>query len=150
MKYNDDYPKIPAVALGLQDADKLWTLCNSNAVTVSINTHGKYEEDVVAYNVIGELKGTEFPNEYITIGGHLDSWDVGEGAHDDGAGCVQTMELLRVFKAMNYIPKHTIRFVLFANEENGLRGGNTYANEAVTKKEQHLFALETDGGSGGR
>lgn len=146
MRYNDEFPKIPAVALGLQDADKLWNLCSNNTVTLSLNTHGRYEEEVTAYNVVGELKGTEYPNEYITVGGHLDSWDVGEGAHDDGAGCVQTMEVLRVFKAMNYKPKHTIRFVLFANEENGLRGGNTYANEAVAKKEQHLFALETDGG----
>ncbi|MFY7964644.1 MAG: M20/M25/M40 family metallo-hydrolase [Chitinophagaceae bacterium] len=146
MKYNDSFPKIPAAALGLQDADKLWDLCSKNQVIVSIKTHGKMMADAVAFNVIGELKGSTNTDEFITIGGHLDSWDVGEGAHDDGAGVVQTMEVLRVLKAMNYKPKHTIRFVLFANEENGLKGGIKYAEEAATKNEKHLFALETDGG----
>ena len=146
MKYNEDFAKIPAAALGLQDADKLWDLCSKNKVTVSIKTHGKYLPDATTYNVIGELKGTTNVDEYITIGGHLDSWDVGEGANDDGAGVVQTMEILRVLKAMHYTPKHTIRFVLFANEENGLNGGKKYAEEAVAKNEKHLFALETDGG----
>jgi len=146
MKYNDSFPKIPAVALGLQDADKLCKMCSNNKVVVAMNTHGKFLKDTTAYNVIGELKGNENADELITIGGHLDSWDVGEGAHDDGAGIVQTMEVLRVLKAMNYHPKHTIRFVLFANEENGLRGGVKYADEAIAKKEKHLFALETDGG----
>lgn len=146
MKYNDSFPKIPAASLGLQDADKLWKMCSDNKVSVTMNTHGLFLKDITAYNVIGELKGNENTNEFITIGGHLDSWDVGEGAHDDGAGVVQTMEVLRVLKAMNYHPKHTIRFVLFANEENGLKGGIKYAEEAIAKNEKHLFALETDGG----
>jgi acetylornithine deacetylase/succinyl-diaminopimelate desuccinylase-like protein len=96
--------------------------------------------------VIGEIKGSEFPNEYITVGGHLDSWDVCEGAHDDGAGCVQTIEILRAFKALGYKPKRSIRFVLFANEENGLRGGTKYAEEAKAKGEKHVFAVESDAG----
>jgi carboxypeptidase Q len=96
--------------------------------------------------VIGELKGTAFPNEIITIGGHLDSWDNCEGAHDDGAGVVQTIEVLRAFKALGYKPKHTIRFVLFANEENGLKGAEKYAEEAKAKNEKHIFALESDAG----
>ncbi len=146
MKYNDSFPKIPAAALGLQDANKLWDMCTKNLVKVSIKTHGKFLPDVTAYNVIGELKGISAAIKYITIGGHLDSWDVGEGANDDGAGVVQTMEVLRVFKAMNYKPKNTIRFVLFANEENGLNGGRKYAEQALAKNEEHLFALETDGG----
>ncbi len=146
MKYNDSFPKIPAAALGLQDADKLWKMCSYSKVVVAMNTHGFFLKDTTAYNVIGELKGNENASEFITIGGHLDSWDVGEGAHDDGAGVVQTMEVLRVMKAMNYHPKHTIRFVLFANEENGLKGGVKYAEEAIAKNEKHLFALETDGG----
>jgi hypothetical protein len=146
MKYNDSFPTIPAAALGLQDADKLWSLCNSSIVKVAMNTHGKFLKDTVAYNVIGELNGLENAHQFITIGAHLDSWDVGEGAHDDGAGVVQVMEVLRVLQAINYQPKHSIRFVLFANEENGLRGGNQYADEAILKKENHLFALETDGG----
>lgn len=146
MKYNDSFPKIPCAALGLQDADKLGGLCRSNSVTVSITTSGYLLKDTIAYNVIGELKGSKNLDEIITVGGHLDSWDVGEGAHDDGAGIVQTIEILRVFKALHYKPQHTIRFVLFANEENGLAGGKKYAEEAVTKKEKHLFALESDAG----
>ena len=109
-------------------------------------TNGKFLPDTIGHNVIGELKGTEFPDEIITIGGHLDSWDNCEGAHDDGAGCVQTIEMLRAFKAIGYKPKRTIRFVLFANEENGLRGGEKYAEEAKAKGEKHIFALESDAG----
>lgn len=147
--YNDSFPKIPAVAVGLQDADWLSLALKGGRyaiINVSFLTHGKFLPDTIGHNVIGELKGTEFPNEYITIGGHLDSWDPGEGAHDDGAGCVQTIEILRTFKALGYKPKRTIRFVLFANEENGLRGGNKYADEAKAKGEKHIFALESDAG----
>lgn len=144
--YNDSFPKIPAVAIGLQDADWLSSKLKSSAVSVTLHTHGKMLPDTIGHNVIGELKGTEFPNEFITVGGHLDSWDAAEGAHDDGAGCVQTIEILRALKALGYQPKRTIRFVLFANEENGLRGGNKYAEEAKVKGEKHLFALESDAG----
>ncbi|MDB5207191.1 MAG: family metallo-hydrolase [Flavisolibacter sp.] len=144
--YNDSFPKIPAVAIGLQDADWLSNQLKNTTVSVGLSTHGKFLPDTIGHNVIGELKGTEFPNEYITIGGHLDSWDAAEGAHDDGAGCVQTIEILRAFKALGYKPKRTIRFVLFANEENGLRGGNKYADEAKAKGEKHIFALESDAG----
>ncbi|HEX7690904.1 MAG TPA: M20/M25/M40 family metallo-hydrolase, partial [Sediminibacterium sp.] len=100
----------------------------------------------IGHNVIAELKGSEHPDQYITIGGHLDSWDVNEGAHDDGAGIVQTIEIMRALKAIGYQPKHTLRFVLFANEENGLRGGTKYAEEAKAKNEKHIFALESDAG----
>ena len=144
--YNDSFPKIPAVAIGLQDADWLSNQLKSSAVTVTLHTHGKFLPDTIGHNVIGELKGTEFPNEFITVGGHLDSWDAAEGAHDDGAGCVQSIEILRTLKALGYQPRRTIRFVLFANEENGLRGGNKYAEEAKAKGEKHLFALESDAG----
>jgi hypothetical protein len=102
--------------------------------------------DTTGHNVIGELRGTQFPDQYITVGGHLDSWDVGEGAHDDGAGCVQTIEVLRALRAVGYKPKHTLRFVLFANEENGLRGGTKYAEAAQERGEKHVFALESDAG----
>jgi carboxypeptidase Q len=146
LSYNDSFPKIPAVAIGLQDADWLSEILKTEKVNVSIHTHGKFHPDKKGHNVIGELKGSEFPDEYITVGGHLDSWDNCEGAHDDGAGCVQTIEILRAYKALGYQPKRTIRFVLFANEENGLRGGNKYAEEAKTKNEKHLFALESDAG----
>ncbi|MEI9945536.1 MAG: M20/M25/M40 family metallo-hydrolase [Chitinophagaceae bacterium] len=144
--YDSLYSKIPAVAVGLKDADLLSEQLKKAKVTAWIYTNGHFLPDTIGHNVIGELKGTEFPNEIITVGGHLDSWDPAEGAHDDGAGCVQTMEILRALKALGYQPKHTIRFVLFANEENGLRGANKYADEAKAKNEKHIFALESDAG----
>lgn len=144
--YDTAYGKIPAVAIGLRDADILSDMLAKGKVSVFIRTNGRFLPDTIGHNVIGELKGSQYPDEIITIGGHLDSWDNCEGAHDDGAGCVQTMEVLRVLKALNYKPKRTVRFVLFANEENGLRGGNKYAEEAKLKNEKHLFALESDAG----
>jgi carboxypeptidase Q len=146
MKYDEAYPKIPAVALGPDDAKALYELAKKTTVRAQIQTHGFFLPDADENNVVAELKGSEFPDQIITIGGHLDSWDVNEGAHDDGAGIVQTMEVLRTMKALNYQPKHTIRFVLFANEENGMRGGNKYADLAKENKEQHIFALESDEG----
>jgi hypothetical protein len=107
-------------------------------------------EDVEQGNVIGEWTGAEKPNEIITIGGHLDSWDIGEGAHDDGAGVVHTLEALRILKAIGYQPKRTIRFVLFINEENGNRGGKEYARQAAIENAEteivHLAAMESDAG----
>ncbi|HVK96498.1 MAG TPA: M20/M25/M40 family metallo-hydrolase [Flavisolibacter sp.] len=145
-RYDEGLPKIPAVAVGLKDADWLSENLKSSNASVTIHTHGRFLPDTIGHNIIGELKGTEFPNEFITVGGHLDSWDNCEGAHDDGAGCVQTIEIMRAFKAVGYQPKRTIRFVLFANEENGLRGGNKYAEAAQAKGEKHIFALESDAG----
>jgi carboxypeptidase Q len=145
-RYDSLQPLIPAVAIGLKDADWLSETLKNGEVSISLKTFGHFRKDTIGHNVIAEIKGSQFPNEYITIGGHLDSWDVGEGAHDDGAGCVQTIEVLRVLKALGYQPKRTIRFVLFANEENGLRGGNKYAEEALAKNEKHVFALESDAG----
>jgi carboxypeptidase Q len=146
-RYDSNYAKIPAVAIGLQDAEWLSTaLRKVKNLYVNLSTNGRFLPDTIGHNIIGELKGSEFPGEIITVGGHLDSWDNGEGAHDDGAGCVQTIEILRAFKAIGYKPKRTIRFVLFANEENGLRGGNKYAEEAKAKGEKHIFALESDAG----
>jgi hypothetical protein len=145
-RYVDSIAKIPAVAIGLQDADWLSNQLKKGSASVTLLTWGKQLPDTIGHNVVAEIKGTEFPNEYITIGGHLDSWDPAEGAHDDGAGVVQTIEVLRTFKALGYKPKRTIRFVLFANEENGLRGGTKYAEEATAKGEKHIFALESDEG----
>lgn len=145
-RYDSAYAKIPAVAIGLRDADQLSEMIKKGNTSVTIKTNGHFLPDTTGHNVIGELKGTEFPDEIITVGGHLDSWDNCEGAHDDGAGCVQTIEILRAFKAIGYKPKRTIRFVLFANEENGLRGGNKYAEEAKAKNEKHILAMESDAG----
>ncbi|WP_300602991.1 M20/M25/M40 family metallo-hydrolase [Niabella sp.] len=147
-RYDSAYKKIPAVAIGLQDADWLAAeLGKGNPVFVSLKTMGHFLPDAKGHNIIGELKGTEFPNEIITVGGHLDSWDICEGAHDDGAGITQTIEILRAYKALGYRPRRTIRFVLFANEENGARGGAKYADEAAkNSREKHLLALESDAG----
>lgn len=147
MNYDTAFAKIPAAAVGLRDADKLAaTIKSKGSVTVFLHTQSKMLADVPGHNVIGELIGSEFPEQIITIGGHLDSWDPAEGAHDDGAGCVHSIEVLRALKAIGYKPKRTIRIVLFANEENGLRGGTKYAEEAKAKNEKHVFALESDAG----
>ncbi len=145
-RYDSLYAKIPAAAIGLRDADWLANALKNNKGELFLKTNAHFLPDTIGHNVIGELTGTEFPNEIITVGGHLDSWDNCEGAHDDGAGCVQTIEILRTFKVLGYKPKHTIRFVLFANEENGLRGALKYAEEAKAKNEKHIFALESDAG----
>lgn len=146
LRYDTNYAKIPAVAIGLQDADWLSQTLKNGNVLVSMKTNGRFLPDTIGHNVIAELRGSEFPNQYITVGGHLDSWDPAEGAHDDGTGVVQTIEVLRVLKTLGYRPRHTIRFVLFANEENGGRGGAKYAEEAAARGEQHIFALESDEG----
>jgi hypothetical protein len=102
--------------------------------------------DAVSYNVIGEIRGSEKPEGIITVGGHLDSWDLAEGAHDDGTGVMQSVEVLRIFKSLNIKPRHTIRAVMFMNEENGLRGGMKYAEIAKQNNEMHVAAVESDEG----
>lgn len=145
--YDSTSPKIPCAAMGLKDSDFITELFKQGAeVTGVLKTYGSFFPEDLAHNVIGELTGTQFPFHFITVGGHLDSWDVNEGATDDGAGCVQAIEVLRAMKAIGYKPKHTIRVVLFANEENGLRGGRKYAEEAKAGFENHVFALESDNG----
>ncbi len=145
--YDENYPKIPAVAVGLKDVEKIDSLFEQGLdLTGEILTNGKMLPDTIGHNVIGILKGSEFPDQVITVGGHLDSWDVAEGAHDDGAGIVQTIEILRAYKAMGFRPKKTIHFVLFANEENGTRGGKKYAEAARTSGQKYIFALESDAG----
>jgi hypothetical protein len=139
--------RLPACAISTNGADYL-----SSALKLKPNLafyfkqNCKTYEDVLSYNVIGEITGTTYPNQFMIVGGHLDSWDLGDGSHDDGAGCVQSMEVLRLFKKINYKPKHSLRVVLFMNEENGLRGGTKYAEEAKLKAEKHVFALESDAG----
>ncbi len=139
--------RIPAAAISTKAADLLSV---SISLDPDVNFYFKQNcqqlEDVPSFNVIGEIKGTTYPDEIIVVGGHLDSWDLGDGSHDDGAGCVQSMEVLNLFKEIGYKPKRTIRVVLFMNEENGLRGGNKYAEIAKNKKENHIFALESDAG----
>ncbi len=146
LRYRDDLPRIPAVAISTNDAERLSKLLALGRVTVYMRTTCQELPDVLSYNVIGEIKGAEKPNEIILVGGHLDSWDVGEGAHDDGAGCVQSMEVLRLLKKLDYKPRHTVRCVLFMNEENGLRGGRVYADSARLAGVNHIAAIESDRG----
>ena len=145
--YNDSFPKIPAVAISTNDAEWLSKELKNNSVTSAyIKTTCTMLPDVPSFNVVGEIRGSEFPNEIITVGGHLDSWDLAEGAQDDGAGCVQSIEVLRAFKAVGIKPKRTIRAVMFMNEENGGRGAEKYLELAKAKNEKHIFALESDAG----
>lgn len=157
----DDYPhtggmsygdlplsqRIPAAAISTNAADYLSTTLKLNpALKFYFKQNCSSMEDVPSHNVIGEIRGSEFPDEIIVVGGHLDSWDVGDGAHDDGAGCVQSIAVLEILKKIGYTPKRTIRVVMFMNEENGLRGGLAYAKMAKEKGEKHIFALESDAG----
>lgn len=146
----DDLPvekRIPAAAISTNDAEILSTMLQLDKnIKLYFKQNCKQLADVQSYNVIGEITGSQFPNEYITVGGHLDSWDLGDGSHDDGAGVVQSMDVLRLLKENGIKPKRSIRVVLFMNEENGLRGANKYAEEAKQKGENHVFALESDAG----
>ena len=109
--------RIPAAAISTKDADLLSSMLKmDNSIKFFLKQNCKQLDDVLSYNVIGEIKGSEFPDEYILVGGHLDSWDLGDGSHDDGAGCVQSMEVLRLFKVLEIKPKRTLRVVLFMNE----------------------------------
>jgi|TARA_B100000524_G_C23654175_1_gene371199 hypothetical protein len=147
MTYTDSTNKIPAVAISTKDAHDLSEALKINNVkSLSLELSCKQLPDTVSYNVIGEIKGSKFPEEIILVGGHLDSWDIGEGAHDDGAGVVQSLQVLETFKKMNIKPKRTLRCVMYMNEENGNRGGEHYANVVRNNSEKHLFALESDRG----
>lgn len=143
--YNDSFPKIPAVAISTNDAEWLSsTLNTSKTVTAFFKTSCKQLPDVKGYNVIGEIRGSEFPKEIITVGGHLDSWDLAEGANDDGSGVVQSIEVLRVIKQAGSL--RTVRAVAFANEEITGTGSKAYLLQAKQKNEHHVFALESDAG----
>jgi hypothetical protein len=149
MSYGDQpvSQRIPAAAISTNAAEKLSNLLKiAPKLKFLFRQQCKQYEDVLSYNVIGEITGSTYPDEIILVGGHLDSWDIGDGAHDDGAGCVQSMEVLRLFKELDYKPQRTIRVVMFMNEENGLRGGRKYAEMAALKGETHIFALESDAG----
>jgi carboxypeptidase Q len=147
--FNKDGKNIPAAAISTKGANQLSAMLKMRKLPL-IKFHFKQDcqllPDVLSYNVVGELTGTEHPNKFITVGGHLDSWDLSEGAHDDGTGVLQSAEVLRIFKSLNYKPKNTVRAVFFMNEENGNRGGSRYAELAAQNKEEHIAAIETDAG----
>jgi len=139
--------RIPAASISTKGADLLSATLSLNKQTqFYFKQNSRNFPDVKSYNVIGEIKGSLYPDEIMVVGGHLDSWDLGDGSHDDGAGVVQSMDVLSLLKQVGYRPKRTIRVVLFMNEENGLRGGNEYARVALAEGEKHVFALESDSG----
>jgi len=145
--YDEDKPKIPAVAISTLGAVELSKAIAAGKVKdIYFKSNCKMLEDAPSFNVVGEIRGSEFPDEVITVGGHLDSWDLAEGAHDDGSGCIQSIEVIRVLKALGIRPKRTIRAVMFMNEENGLRGGTAYGNIAKTENKKFIMALESDEG----
>lgn len=147
MHYDTINPKIPCAAICTRDAELLSGIIKTEGKAFfHLDLQCQTLPDVKSYNVIGEIRGSEKPEEILAVGGHLDSWDVGEGAHDDGAGVMQSMEALRLFKASGIRPKHTLRAIMFMNEENGLRGGTRYAEVVKAKNEKHITALETDAG----
>ncbi len=145
--YEEGGRKIPAISISTMAADLLSNMLKEEADTrLYIRNTSQMMPDQDSYNVIGEIKGSTNPDEIILIGGHLDSWDVGGGAHDDGAGCIHAMEVLNLLKQLNYTPRRTIRCVLFMNEENGLVGGREYAKVSNEKGEFHMAAIESDAG----
>ena len=147
MRYAKDIAQIPTAAISTNGANLLSkTLKENPKTTFFFKQNCETLADAPSNNVVGEMKGTEKPDEIIVVGGHLDSWDLAQGAHDDGSGCVQSMEVLRIFKALGYQPKRTIRAVMFMNEENGLRGGTKYAELATQNKENTIAAMESDDG----
>jgi hypothetical protein len=146
-RYDSTVTKIPAMACSTMDADWLHQLLlKEKKVSLFMKMGCKQLPDVQSYNVVGEMRGTVTPGEIITVGGHLDSWDLAEGAHDDGTGVMQSIEVIRALKASGIKPKRTIRAVMFMNEENGLRGGTKYAELAALNKENHIVAIESDEG----
>lgn len=147
MGYKEGVNQIPAAAISTNDATKLAQLINrKEKLEFYMELNCKNFPDKKSHNVIAEIKGKKHPNNIITVGGHLDSWDVGEGAHDDGAGIVHAMEALRILKEVGYQPNNTLRVVFFMNEENGTRGGKMYAEKAKENKENHIYAIESDAG----
>jgi carboxypeptidase Q len=148
LMYVNSIPKIPAVAISTNGADLLSASLKSDSdLKFYFRTTCETKPEVTSHNVIGEIKGSVYPEQIITIGGHLDAWETGEGAHDDGAGCMQSIEVLRIFQKLGIKPKRTIRAVMFMDEEVAQRGGKEYARQAGLNNENHYFALEADRGA---
>jgi len=144
--YTEGITKVPGMAISTNDAEQLSDLLQHGKVSVYMNTNCQTLSDKKSYNVIGEIKGSTHPDEIILVGGHLDSWDLGQGAHDDGAGCVHAMDVIHILRQLNYQPKRTIRCVLFMNEENGQAGAIKYMEQSNKNNEFHMAAIESDAG----
>ena len=147
LNYVEGVPKIPAAAITTEDADRLQRMVDrGNSLRLLLKMEAKFLPDADSFNVVGEIRGRERPDEVVVMGGHFDSWDVGTGSTDDGGGCVVTWEALRLMKKLNLRPRRTIRVVLWTNEENGLRGGNAYRDRYRDQLANHVLMLESDGG----
>ena len=147
MRYEDGAPKIPTAAIPVEDADRFDRMAKrGQKIVLRLKMNARFLDHAPSANLVGEIRGTEKPDEVILVGGHIDSWDVGTGAMDDGGGCVVTWEALRLLKNLGLKPKRTIRVVLFTNEENGLAGGNAYRDAHRAELDKHVLALESDGG----
>jgi hypothetical protein len=149
MRYGDEAVRIPALAISTKHADILsqW-LENDPRLKFYMKANCQMLKDEVSYNVIGEVRGTRYPDEIITVGGHIDTWDNTPGAHDDGAGCVQSIDVWRILKQTGYSLQRTLRVVMFIDEEMNQRGGSKYAELARANNEKHILAIESDGGAG--
>jgi len=146
-RYTDGVKKIPAAAVSIEDAEMIASMRRrGQPVVVNLQMEARNEGEVPSANVVGELRGRESPQEIVVVSGHLDSWDVGQGAHDDGAGCVMAMESVNVLRKLGLIPRRTIRVVLWTNEENGVAGGRQYAIDHGFEMENHVAAVEADSG----
>lgn len=147
LRYRDAVPRIPAAAITIEAAEMMQRLSDRGVpVRVNLKMEAQTFDDVLSHNVIGELRGRERPDEVVVVGGHLDSWDVGQGAHDDGGGCVISMEAAWLIHRLGLRPRRTLRVVLWTNEENGLRGGVTYRDSLGAGVDSHVAAIESDGG----
>lgn len=146
MRYEEGVPKIPAAAVTLEDVELLARLAAQGPTTIELSLGAKLLPDAESGNAIGEIRGRELPDEVVVIGGHIDSWDVGDGSTDDGVGCMMAMDAAAMLVELGLVPRRTIRVVLFTNEENGLRGGKGY--HAAHGKEKHAAAIESDSGGG--
>jgi carboxypeptidase Q len=147
MNYDPEQPKIPVAAVTIEVAEFLQRMNDrGDHPRLKLKMEAKFLPDAESANVIAEIKGSEKPDEVIVIGGHFDSWDVGQGAHDDGGGCIVAWETVRLLKELGLRPRRTIRVVLWTNEENGLRGGTAYHDAHKAEIAKHILAIESDSG----
>lgn len=147
MTYAEGVARIPAAAIPVEDAERMQRLADRGVrLRVRLQMEARFEPDAESFNVIGEIRGSELPDEVVLVGGHFDSWDVGAGASDDGVGCVVTWEAARLMKKLGIRPRRTVRVVLFTNEENGIRGGNAYRDNYLADAARHVLAIESDSG----
>ena len=147
LQYAADTRKIPAAAIASEDADRLQRMADRGSrIVVRLKMEAHFDADAESANVVGEIRGRELPDEVVVVSGHLDSWDVGAGATDDGGGCVVTWEALRIMKKLKLRPRRTVRVVLWTNEENGGRGGLAYRDQHRAELARHVMMLESDGG----